>query len=410
MNNVSKRNVFLSLAELVAQVPNGSLLYQYVPKVSGEILIISDNLAKWQLDEEQPDCNLFQFKDLIEDHVKNIRTIVARTNHFNFMAMENTFGGSWTCFMAIENTFGGGWTCVERHTFKEEITEERLVSVASLIEEIIPTSGFSTFRTTLPTYADLEMYKGTVSPDVLADMHLSRFHITKEDTVSKSIGEHCLVKKLLFQKMYRPTAHEPIEQYFKYITQQDGILTVLALHKAHKEAQVLESYVANHRDNECIYLRGDLDAMDNNGTTVEQSVLTELYNGTLSPLFKSGKALVVTLHLTAKVMDSTYKMKIARMLESVRKVSLVHGMLKFVVILDFDIRSQPTMSLFDYYRDFVMVADNFVFSYDYSKGEGDPNVKLIAAKSRLPRFIPHILNMSDGLGTQLEFVVNVHEF
>ena len=49
MNNVSKRNVFffLSLAELVAQVPNGSLLYQYVPKVSGEILIISDNLAKW---------------------------------------------------------------------------------------------------------------------------------------------------------------------------------------------------------------------------------------------------------------------------------------------------------------------------------------------------------------------------
>jgi hypothetical protein len=80
----------------------------------------------------------------------------------------------------------------------------------------------------------------------------------------------------------------PIEQYFKYITQQDGILTVLALHKAHKEVQVLESYVANHRDNECIYLRGDLDAMDNNGTTVEQSVLTELYNGTLSPLFKSG--------------------------------------------------------------------------------------------------------------------------
>ena len=65
---------------------------------------------------------------MIEDHVKNIRTIVARTNHFNFMA--------------IENTFGGGWTCVERHTFKEEITEERLVSVASLIEEIIPTSGF----------------------------------------------------------------------------------------------------------------------------------------------------------------------------------------------------------------------------------------------------------------------------
>lgn len=410
MNNVSKRNVFLSLAELVAQVPNGSLLYQYVPKVNGEILIISDNLAKWQLDEEQPDCNLFQFKDLIEDHVKNIRTIVARTNHFNFMAMENTFGGSWTCFMAIENTFGGGWTCVERHTFKEEITEERLVSVASLVEEIIPTSGFSTFRTTLPTYADLEMHKGTVSPDVLADMHLSRFPITKEDTISKSIGEHCLVKKLPFQKMYRPVAHKPIEQYFKYITQQDGILTVLALHKAHKEAQVLESYVANHRDNECIYLRGDLDAMDNNGTTVEQSVLTELYNGTLSPLFKSGKALVVTLHLTAKVMDSTYKMKIARMLESVRKIGLVHGMLKFVVILDFDIRSQPTMSLFDYYRDFVMVADNFVFSYDYSKGEGDPNVKLIAAKSRLPRFIPHILNMSDGLGTQLEFVVNVHEF
>lgn len=396
MNNVSKRNVFLSLAELVAQVPNGSLLYQYVPKVSGEILIISDNLAKWQLDEEQPDCNLFQFKDLIEDHVKNIRTIVARTNHFNFMAMENTFGG--------------GWTCVERHTFKEEITEERLVSVASLIEEIIPTSGFSTFRTTLPTYVDLEMHKGTVSPDVLADIHLSRFPITKEDTISKSIGEHCLAKKLPFQKMYRPVAHKPIDQYFKYITQQDGILTVLALHKAHKEAQVLESYVANHRDNECIYLRGDLDAMHNNGTTVEQSVLTELYNGTLSPLFKSGKALVVTLHLTAKVMDSTYKMKIARMLESVRKVSLVHGMLKFVVILDFDIRSQPTMSLFDYYRDFVMVADNFVFSYDYSKGEGDPNVKLIAAKSRLPRFTPHILNMSDDLGTQLEFVVNVHEF
>ena len=363
MNNVSKRNVFLSLAELVAQVPNGSLLYQYVPKVSGEILIISDNLAKWQLAEEQPVCNLLQFKDLIEDHVKNIRTIVARTDHFNFMAMENTFGG--------------GWTCVERHTFKEEITEERLVSVASLIEEIIPTSGFS---------------------------------ITKEDTISKSIGEHYLVKKLPFQKMYRPAAHEPIEQYFKYITQQDGILTVLALHKAHKEAQVLESYVANHRDNECIYLRGDLDAMDNNGTTVEQSVLTELYNGTLSPLFKSGKALVVTLHLTAKVMDSTYKMKIARMLESVRKVSLVHGMLKFVVILDFDIRSQPTMSSFDYYRDFVMVADNFVFSYDYSEGEGDPNVKLIAAKSRLPRFMPHNLNMSDDLGTQLEFVVNVHDF
>ena len=95
MNNVSKRNVFffffffLSLAELVAQVPNGSLLYQYVPKVSGEILIISDNLAKWQLDEEQSDCNLFQFKDLIEDHVKNIRTIVARTNHFNFMAISS---------------------------------------------------------------------------------------------------------------------------------------------------------------------------------------------------------------------------------------------------------------------------------------------------------------------------------
>ena len=410
MNHVSKRNVFLSLAELVVQVPNGSLLYHYVPKVSGEILIISDNLVKWQLDEEQPDCNLLQFKDLIEDHVKNIRTIVARTDHFNFMAMENTFGGSWTCFMAIENTFGGGWTCVERHTFKEEITEERLVSVASLIEEIIPTSGFSTFRTTLPTYGDLEMHKGTVSPDILADMHLSRFPITKEDTISKSIGEHCLVKKLPFQKMYRPVAHKPIEQYFKYITQQDGILTVLALHKAHKEVQVLESYVANHRDNECIYLRGDLDAMDNNGTTVEQSVLTELYNGTLSPLFKSGKALVVTLHLTAKVMDSTYKMKIARMLESVRKVSLVHGMLKFVVILDFDIRSQPTMSSFDYYRDFVMVADNFVFSYDYSEGEGDPNVKLIAAKSRLPRFTPHSLNMSDDLGTQLEFVVNVHEF
>ena len=57
-----------------------------------------------------------------------------------------------------------------------------------------------------------------------------------------------------------------------------------------------------------------------------------------------------------------------------------------------------------------MVAVNFVFSYDYSKREGDPNVKLIAAKSRLPRFMPHILNMSDDLGTHLDFVVNVHEF